>query len=122
MFKFKELFQYFNINLSGSLIIFCNVAFLSEGIISTSLFVFLYIINLNLYDNTIDSYYEGDIIHKNSLTEQLISYMLLSDEELKKYSGYNITASGDKSTVDGGGSRTAPGTDDWVAGNLYKTN
>jgi hypothetical protein len=44
--------------------------------------------NLNLYDNTIDSYYEGDIIHKNSLTEQLISYMLLSDEELKKYSGY----------------------------------
>ena len=42
---------------------------------------------LNLYDNMIESYYEGDIIHKNSLTEQLISYMLLSDEELEKCSG-----------------------------------
>ena len=35
----------------------------------------------------IESYYKGEIIHKNSLTEQLISYMLLSDEELEKFSG-----------------------------------
>ena len=46
---------------------------------------------LNLYDNMIESYYEGEIIHKNSLTEQLISYMLLSDEELEKFSGHVMT-------------------------------
>lgn len=42
---------------------------------------------LNLYDNMIESYYEGEIINKNSLTEQLMSYMLLSDQELEKFSG-----------------------------------
>jgi hypothetical protein len=46
---------------------------------------------LNLYDNMIESYYKGEIIHKNSLTEQLISYMLLSDEELEKFSGHVMT-------------------------------
>ena len=42
---------------------------------------------LNLYNNMIESYYEGEVIHKNSFTEQLISYMLLPDQELEKFSG-----------------------------------
>ena len=43
---------------------------------------------LNLYDKELDIYYEGDIIHINSLTKELISYMLLSDDELEKHSGH----------------------------------
>lgn len=43
---------------------------------------------LNLYDKELDIYYEGDIIHINSLTKELVSYMLLSDEELENHSGH----------------------------------
>tara|TARA_Y100000389_G_C17291300_1_gene428172 strand:- start:211 stop:555 length:345 start_codon:yes stop_codon:yes gene_type:complete len=42
---------------------------------------------LNLYDKELDIYYEGDIIHINSLTKELVSYMLLSEKELEKHSG-----------------------------------
>ena len=43
--------------------------------------------HLELYNNDLEDFYSGDIIYKNDLSEKLISYMLLSDEELKKYSG-----------------------------------
>ena len=40
---------------------------------------------LDLYIN--EQFYSGDTICKNELSEKLISYMLLSDEELNKISG-----------------------------------
>jgi len=46
---------------------------------------------LELYDSNYDSFYEGDIIYKNPLTEQLIFLMMLSDSNLKTYSG-NVTS------------------------------
>ena len=46
---------------------------------------------LGLYDETIDNYYEGDIIRKNPMTQELIKLMMLNDENLKTHSGY-VTA------------------------------
>ena len=43
---------------------------------------------LGLYDTTIDNYYEGDIIRKNPMTEELIKLMMLNDENLKTHSGH----------------------------------
>lgn len=43
--------------------------------------------NLGLYDTNMDDYYRGDIIFKNSLTTELISYMMLCNENLKTKSG-----------------------------------
>ena len=43
---------------------------------------------LNLYDKILDTYYEGDIINKNPMTEQLINLMMLNDENLKTHSGH----------------------------------
>lgn len=43
---------------------------------------------LGLYDKTIDTYYEGDIIRKNNMTEELIKLMMLNDENLKTHSGH----------------------------------
>ena len=43
-----------------------------------------------LYDNDLLDFYQGDIIHKNSMTEQIISYMLLNDDDLQTKSG-NVT-------------------------------
>ena len=43
---------------------------------------------LDLYDETMDSYYEGDIIRKNPMTEQLINLMMLNDENLQTHSGH----------------------------------
>tara|TARA_B100001094_G_C17544829_1_gene490897 strand:- start:85 stop:432 length:348 start_codon:yes stop_codon:yes gene_type:complete len=40
-----------------------------------------------LYDQSTDSYYEGDIIKKNLMTEQLINLMMLNDENLETHSG-----------------------------------
>lgn len=40
-----------------------------------------------LYDSDIQDYYQGDIIFKNSFTEQLISYLLLNDDNLKTKTG-----------------------------------
>lgn len=45
-----------------------------------------YIKYLNLFDDD-GNYYGGDIIHKNELTEKLVEYLLMTDEELQKYSG-----------------------------------
>ena len=42
---------------------------------------------LELYDNDTRSPYEGDIIYKNSLSEHLIKYLCMSDEDLSKVSG-----------------------------------
>ena len=42
---------------------------------------------LELYDNDAMNPYEGDIIYKNSLSEQLIKYLCMSDEDLSKVSG-----------------------------------
>ena len=42
---------------------------------------------LELYDNDTQAPYEGDIIYKNGLTEQLIKYICMSDEDLSKVSG-----------------------------------
>lgn len=42
---------------------------------------------LELYDNYIQAPYEGDIVYKNSLTEQLIKYICMSDDDLSKVSG-----------------------------------
>ena len=33
---------------------------------------------------------DGEIIFKNSLTEQMVEYLLMSDEELSKYSGHHM--------------------------------
>tara|TARA_B100001175_G_C19502924_1_gene639197 strand:- start:208 stop:567 length:360 start_codon:yes stop_codon:yes gene_type:complete len=42
---------------------------------------------LELYDNDAMDPYEGDIIYKNSLSEHLIKYLCMSDEDLSKVSG-----------------------------------
>ena len=42
---------------------------------------------LELYDNDTMEPYEGDIIYKNCLSEQLIKYLFMSDEDLSKVSG-----------------------------------
>ena len=42
---------------------------------------------LELYHNDTMEPYEGDIIYKNSLSEQLIKYLFMSDEDLSKVSG-----------------------------------
>ena len=42
---------------------------------------------LELYDNDTMEPYEGDIIYKNSLSEQLIKYLCMSNEDLSKVSG-----------------------------------
>ena len=46
---------------------------------------------LELYDSELKEPYSGDIIHKNSLSEQLIKYLCMSDKDLEKYSG-NVQA------------------------------
>ena len=40
-----------------------------------------------LYDEINNSYYEGDIIKKNIMTEQLINLMMLNDENLETHCG-----------------------------------
>lgn len=47
--------------------------------------------NLELYDSELKEPYSGDIIHRNSLSEQLIKYLCMSDKDLEKYSG-NVQA------------------------------
>jgi len=47
--------------------------------------------NLELYDNTLDDFYSGEIIHKNPLTTHLIQYLLMDDIQLQTFSG-NVTA------------------------------
>ena len=42
---------------------------------------------LELYDKDLEEPYDGDIIHKNSLSEQLVRYLTMSDEELSKVCG-----------------------------------
>jgi hypothetical protein len=44
--------------------------------------------NLDLYDNELEEYYKGDIIAKNSLTDELVSYMLMNDKDLELKSGH----------------------------------
>jgi len=47
--------------------------------------------NLELYDNTLDDFYSGEIIHKNPLTTHLIQYLLMDDIQLQTFYG-NVTA------------------------------
>lgn len=47
--------------------------------------------SMDLYDETIENFYEGDIIRKNPMTEQLINLMMLNNENLKTHSG-NVTS------------------------------
>ena len=42
---------------------------------------------LEIYDNDTQAPYEGDIVYKNGLTEQLIKYICMSDDDLSKVSG-----------------------------------
>lgn len=42
---------------------------------------------LELYDKDTESPYNGNIIYKNTLTEQLIQYLCMSDEDLSLVSG-----------------------------------
>lgn len=42
---------------------------------------------LELYDNDTQAPYEGDIVYKNGLTEQLIKYICMGDDDLSKVSG-----------------------------------
>ena len=42
---------------------------------------------LELYDMDLKEPYNGDIIHKNSLSEQLVQYLIMSDEELSNVCG-----------------------------------
>tara|TARA_Y100000589_G_C26738384_1_gene460643 strand:+ start:162 stop:521 length:360 start_codon:yes stop_codon:yes gene_type:complete len=46
---------------------------------------------LELYDSELKEPYSGDIIHRNSLSEQLVKYLCMSDKELEKHSG-NVQA------------------------------
>ena len=46
---------------------------------------------LELYDSELKEPYSGDIIHRNSLSEQLVKYLCMSDEDLEKHSG-NVQA------------------------------
>ena len=43
-----------------------------------------YLKRLGLYDKTIDTY-EGDIIEKNPMTQELIKLMMLNDENLRNF-------------------------------------
>tara|TARA_A100001015_G_C14816484_1_gene642904 strand:- start:427 stop:783 length:357 start_codon:yes stop_codon:yes gene_type:complete len=38
-------------------------------------------------DNNSDSYIEGDIVVKNAMTEKMIEFLFMADENLKKFSG-----------------------------------
>ena len=42
---------------------------------------------LDLYDTNLDEPYNGDIIHKNVFTDNLVTYLCMSNEELQKVSG-----------------------------------
>jgi hypothetical protein len=42
----------------------------------------------DLYDKITESFYEGDIINKNPMTEQLINLIMLNDDNLKTHSGH----------------------------------
>ena len=43
---------------------------------------------LDLYDTITEMFYEGDIINKNPMTEQLINLIMLNDDDLKTHSGH----------------------------------
>ena len=47
------------------------------------------LVAINESENNGEEMYNGDIIHVNSLTDQMINYLLMSYSELEKYSGHN---------------------------------